>query len=72
MLLDAALGAGVQGRFRCETCQQASERTVHRCGRPTRFLGGWAWMSNDGVNALATLAATAAGWAAGRGWSGMS
>ena len=72
MALDAALGAGVQGRFRCEQCQQDSERKVHRCGHPTRFLGGWAWMSNDWVNALATIAATAAGWAAGRGWGGLS
>jgi uncharacterized membrane protein len=72
MVLDAALGAGVQGRFRCEQCQQDSERKVHRCGRPTRFLGGWAWMNNDWVNALATLAATAAGWAAGPGWSGLA
>ncbi|HMU62581.1 MAG TPA: DUF92 domain-containing protein [Gemmatimonadales bacterium] len=72
MVLDAALGAGVQGRFRCEQCQQDSERTVHRCGRPTRFLGGWAWMSNDWVNALATIAATGAGWVAGRGLSVLS
>lgn len=72
MLLDAMLGAGVQGRFRCEPCQQDSERKVHRCGRRTRFLGGWAWMSNDWVNGLSTIAATAAGWAAGQGWSGLS
>ncbi|MEZ4411640.1 MAG: DUF92 domain-containing protein [Gemmatimonadales bacterium] len=71
MVLDAVLGAGVQGRFRCEHCHQESERTVHRCGHPTRFLGGWAWMSNDWVNALATIAATAAGWAAGHRWSGL-
>jgi len=72
MVLDAALGAGVQGRFRCEQCHQESERKVHRCGHPTRFLGGWAWMSNDWVNALATIAATAAGWAAGMGRNGLS
>jgi len=72
MVLDAVLGAGVQGRFRCEHCVQDSERRLHRCGRPTRFLGGWAWMSNDCVNALATVAATVAGWAGGQGWSGWS
>jgi uncharacterized protein (TIGR00297 family) len=66
MLLDSALGAGLQGRFRCDECQVESERRVHRCGRPTRFLGGCQWLSNDGVNALATAAATLAGWAAWR------
>ena len=64
MLLDSALGAGLQGRFRCDSCDTDSERTVHRCGRTTRFLGGFTWLTNDGVNALATTAATAAGWAA--------
>ena len=70
MVLDAVLGAGVQGKFRCDVCDQESEWKVHRCGRPTRFLGGWAWMSNDGVNAIATIAATAAGWAAWHRWGG--
>jgi uncharacterized membrane protein len=66
MLLDSMMGAGLQGRFRCDECQVESERRVHRCGRATRLLGGWSWLSNDGVNALTTAAATAAGWAAWR------
>ncbi len=68
MLLDSALGAGLQGRFRCDQCDQTSERRVHRCGSRTRQVGGWALLNNDGVNALATLAATAAGWAAAGWW----
>lgn len=64
MLLDSALGAGVQGRFHCDRCDMPSERTVHRCGEATRPVGGLSWLSNDGVNAVASLAATAAGWAA--------
>lgn len=63
MLLDSVLGAALQGRFRCESCGADSERTRHRCGRPTHHLGGFSWLTNDGVNALATTAATAAGWA---------
>lgn len=63
MFLDSALGAAVQGRFHCDHCDAASERTVHRCGHATRLLGGWRLLSNDGVNALASLAATVAGWA---------
>ncbi len=69
MLLDSFLGAGVQGRFRCAQCDQESERRRHRCGNPTRHMGGWSMLGNDGVNALVTLAATAAGWVA-FGWIG--
>lgn len=64
MLLDSALGAGVQGRFHCDRCDRSSEWKVHRCGQATRLLGGSPLLSNDGVNALATFAATAAGWVA--------
>ena len=64
MLLDSALGAGVQGRFHCDRCDRQSEWAVHRCGHPTRFEGGYRLVTNDGVNALASLVATALGWAA--------
>lgn len=66
MLLDSALGAAVQGRFRCDQCNTDSERAVHRCGAPTRPVGGVSWLTNDGVNALATSAAAGAGWVAWR------
>lgn len=64
MLLDSLFGAALQGRFRCGSCGADSEQTRHRCGQLTHHLGGLAWLTNDGVNALATTAATAAGWAA--------
>jgi len=64
MFLDSALGAAVQGRFHCDRCDRASEWQRHRCGGTTRLLGGYRWLNNDGVNALSTAAATAAGWAA--------
>ena len=64
MFLDSVLGATLQGRFRCDQCGADSERARHRCGRPTQHLGGFAWLTNDGVNALATASATAAGWVA--------
>jgi len=67
MLLDSALGAGLQGKFRCDACDAASELRTHRCGRPTNHTGGFAWLTNDGVNALATAAAALAAWAAW-GW----
>ena len=67
MLLDSLLGASLQGRFECPLCRVATERRRHRCGTPARLVGGWRWLDNDGVNALATLlaalAATGAWWA---------
>ena len=64
MLLDSALGATVQARFRCPRCAVRSEWPQHRCGTRTRHEGGWRWLTNDGVNAIATGAAALAGWAA--------
>jgi uncharacterized protein (TIGR00297 family) len=62
MLLDSALGASVQGAFRCPICAEPTEWQVHRCGTRTTRLGGLAWLDNDGVNVLATGFAALAGW----------
>ena len=64
MLLDSALGATVQARFCCPRCGTRSEWPQHRCGTRTRHEGGWRWLTNDGVNAIATGTAALAGWAA--------
>ena len=64
MLVDSLLGAAVQGRFRCPRCDQPSEWRRHRCGAATIAQGGWAWLDNDGVNALATGVGAFGGWAA--------
>jgi uncharacterized protein (TIGR00297 family) len=61
MVMDSLLGAGIQGRFHCQTCDQPSEWRVHRCGRPTVWLGGLRWVNNDLVNFLATAFAAGAG-----------
>jgi uncharacterized protein (TIGR00297 family) len=61
MLLDSLLGAGIQARFRCPTCQTPCERPVHRCGTPAVLLYGMRWCSNDAVNAISTAAAGVAG-----------
>ncbi|HEV8598607.1 MAG TPA: DUF92 domain-containing protein [Gemmatimonadales bacterium] len=65
MFLDSLLGAAVQGRYRCPACGTPSERRRHLCGAPTQLVGGWRWLDNDAVNAVAT---TAAGLAAGLLW----
>lgn len=54
MVADSALGATVQGRFVCPACAVDTERTTHRCGTRTTPAGGWRWLTNDGVNAIAT------------------
>jgi len=63
MTVDSALGAAAQGRFRCPLCAEPSEWRRHRCGTTTVLEGGWRWLDNDGVNALATTLAAVAGWA---------
>jgi uncharacterized protein (TIGR00297 family) len=62
MVLDSYAGSYWQGRFHCLHCDQPSERRVHRCGHVTRRKAGMGWLSNDGVNLLATTLALAAGW----------
>jgi uncharacterized membrane protein len=65
MVLDSALGAAAQGRFRCPQCAAPSEWPTHRCGAATVHEGGLPWLDNDGVN-LASSAAAAL--AAGAAW----
>jgi uncharacterized protein (TIGR00297 family) len=61
MLADSVLGASVQGSFYCAACNMPTERRRHRCGARTNLAGGLRWLTNDGVNALATALAGAAG-----------
>jgi uncharacterized membrane protein len=70
MLADSALGASLQGRFHCDGCDLPTERRMHPCGRLSRPIGGFWWLSNDGVNASATLGAAVAAFAAWRQWGG--
>jgi uncharacterized protein (TIGR00297 family) len=55
-LLDSLLGATLQGSYRCPRCDKPTEKRVHGCGTPTDLVRGVAWVNNDVVNALATLA----------------
>ncbi len=66
MTLDSVLGATLQGRFHCPSCNVESEWSVHRCGNRTTRTGGMAWLTNDGVNAVTTAAGALAGWLAWR------
>jgi uncharacterized protein (TIGR00297 family) len=57
---DSLIGARLQQRRWCESCERQTERRVHDCGHLTVHTGGAAWMTNDAVNLLATLAGAAA------------
>ncbi len=57
MLVDSALGASLQGRFACPACGRATERRRHSCGTMSVPTGGVSWLTNDGVNAMATATA---------------
>lgn len=51
---DSFLGATVQVMYQCEVCGKVVETRVH-CHRPTSYLRGWSWMSNDLVNGLSSI-----------------
>jgi Predicted membrane protein len=53
---DTVLGASLQQRRWCATCERETERSVHDCGANTAHAGGVRWLSNDAVNFAATLA----------------
>jgi uncharacterized protein (TIGR00297 family) len=60
-LADSLVGATIQARRRCSSCDALTERTIHSCGTPTVQAGGIPWLSNDAVNLVcaAVGAATA-------------
>jgi uncharacterized protein (TIGR00297 family) len=58
-VVDSLLGASVQARRWCETCQRHTEQHVHTCGHPTSLASGHEWLDNDLVNLLCTVAGAA-------------
>lgn len=62
--LDSLIGASLQARRWCASCDMATEQRIHRCGAATTRAGGLAWLDNDGVNALATIGGALLGAAA--------
>ena len=55
-LLDSALGATVQARRWCDSCERETERMTHDCGAATRGIRGFGWLDNDLVNFLSNTA----------------
>jgi uncharacterized protein (TIGR00297 family) len=62
MLLDSTIGGRLQGRFHCPRCDVQSEWARHHCGTTTRLTGGFRWLNNDAVNAIAIAVATLLTW----------
>jgi uncharacterized protein (TIGR00297 family) len=53
---DSLLGATLQIVFSCPKCERTTELREHTCGARTIPHAGLAWMTNDTVNAFATVA----------------
>ncbi len=53
-VIDSVLGATIQARYRCQSCDKPTERKVHTCGATTTLTGGYRWCTNDVVNLLST------------------
>lgn len=58
-IADSVVGATLQDRRWCDTCQKSTERLVHGCGTTTRHAGGITVVDNDLVNLIATFAGAA-------------
>jgi uncharacterized protein (TIGR00297 family) len=59
-LVDSLLGATLQAVYRCEACGALAEAPTHpACQRPASLVRGRPWVTNDTVNAAATLAGAA-------------
>ncbi|MFV9506916.1 MAG: DUF92 domain-containing protein [Oscillochloridaceae bacterium umkhey_bin13] len=54
-MIDSLLGATVQAIFTYPDGRE-TERAVARDGRPNTFVRGWAWMNNDMVNLVSSVA----------------
>lgn len=52
---DSLMGATIQAMYYCPVCEKETERSVHSCGTPTRFLRGIPHFDNDVINFIATL-----------------
>jgi uncharacterized protein (TIGR00297 family) len=56
-LADSLLGATLQTRFHCPSCDKLTEGARHHCGAVTTLVGGY--IGNDAVNLFATCAGAA-------------
>lgn len=55
---DSVVGAWLQERRWCASCEEWTERRTHSCGAPTAVRAGVAGLTNDVVNLLCALVGT--------------
>lgn len=48
-VLDSVIGASIQAKYKCMTCNKITECKIH-CGNPSIHFSGLSWLNNDGVN----------------------
>ena len=60
--VDSVLGATVQERRWCPTCEAPTERHVHSCGTATSHRGGIRRCNNDLVNLFSTVTGAVVTW----------
>jgi uncharacterized protein (TIGR00297 family) len=58
-MFDSLLGGTLQARRWCDHCKEWTERRVHPCNYRTVHAVGLRWLSNDVVNATATVVGAA-------------
>jgi uncharacterized protein (TIGR00297 family) len=61
-LIDSILGATIQSRRWCATCNVHTEQHVHVCGTETQAAGGIAWLGNDLVNLFCSFSGALLGY----------
>ncbi|WP_456279366.1 DUF92 domain-containing protein [Bacillus sp. AK128] len=59
-LFDTIIGATIQAKYRCASCNVLTEKRVH-CGTSTYLERGWRLVNNEVTNLASILAATALG-----------
>ncbi|MCC6175079.1 MAG: DUF92 domain-containing protein [Chloroflexi bacterium] len=60
-LADSLAGATLQASYRCWLCETPAEAPTDHCGRPVHLVRGYAWITNDVVNVIATATGGLAG-----------
>jgi uncharacterized protein (TIGR00297 family) len=60
-IADSLFGATLQAVYHCPVCDQLTERQRHPCGTSTILVRGYRVITNDTVNAAATLIGAAVG-----------
>ena len=61
-LVDSILGATMQSRRWCATCNVHTEQRMHTCGSTTQHVGGISWLGNDIVNFFCSVSGALLGY----------